>query len=108
VFYLLSPAGAGPADLDRLLDPAAGFFHKFFRAQSLFHFIGVQLPISSMPEVLQWSTYLNPLRYYLIIICGTFLKGIGVDILGRDLLALAGIAVVLLTVSILQFRKFLE
>ena len=37
-----------------------------------------------MPYALQWLTYLNPVRYYLIIIRGTFLKGVG---LGR---ALAG------------------
>jgi ABC-2 type transport system permease protein len=61
-----------------------------------------------MPEILQWFTYLNPLRYYLVVIRGTFLKGVGVDILWPDLLAMSIIAAALLSVSILRFRKSLE
>ena len=67
-----------------------------------------RFPIASMPQVLQWFTYLNPLRYYLIIIRGTFLKGIGLDVLWPQLVALAVLATVLLTVSILRFRKALD
>ena len=61
-----------------------------------------------MPKVLQWFTYPNPLRYYLVVIRGTFLKGIGLSVLWPDLAAMAAIAVILLTVSILRFRKSLE
>ena len=38
---------------------------------------GFMFPISSMPQVLKWFTYINPLRYYLVVIRGTFLKGVG-------------------------------
>jgi ABC-2 type transport system permease protein len=62
----------------------------------------------AMPKVLQWLTYINPLRYYLIVIRGIFLKGIGVAILWPELLAMAAIAAVLMTVSILRLRKSLE
>jgi ABC-2 type transport system permease protein len=61
-----------------------------------------------MPEALQWLSYVNPLRYYLIVIRGTFLKGIGVSVLWPEFLAMAIIAAVLLTISILRFRKSLE
>jgi ABC-2 type transport system permease protein len=58
-----------------------------------------------MPDVLQWFTYVNPLRYYLIVIRGTFLKRIDVRILWPDLLAMAAIAAILPAASILRFRK---
>ncbi len=69
---------------------------------------GFSFPISSMPDVLQWFTYLDPLRYYLVVIRGTFLKGVGLNILWPDFLAMAALAAVLLTVSILRFQKSLE
>jgi ABC-2 type transport system permease protein len=61
-----------------------------------------------MPKVLQWFTYVNPLRYYLVVIRGTFLKGIGLSVLWPQMLALAVIAVILMGASILRFRKSLE
>ena len=57
---------------------------------------------------MQWLTYVNPLRYYLIVIRGTFLKGIGLSILWPQMLAMAAIAAVLMTFCILRFRKSLE
>jgi drug efflux transport system permease protein len=48
------------------------------------------------------------LRYFLIVIRGTFLKGIGFAILWPEFAAMAGIALVLLTLCILRFRKSLE
>jgi ABC-2 type transport system permease protein len=61
-----------------------------------------------MPQVMQWLTYGNPLRYYLVVIRGTFLKGVGINVLWPDLLAMAIIAAALLLISILRFRKSLE
>jgi len=58
--------------------------------------------------VLQWFTYSNPLRYYLVVIRGTFLKGVGLAVLWPELTAMAAIALALLTLSILRFRKSLE
>jgi len=69
---------------------------------------GFSFPISSMPEVLQWATYLSPLRYYLVVIRGTFLKGVGLNVLWPDMAAMGILAAALLTVSILRFRKSLE
>lgn len=84
------------------------FATNFFVLTPLFVLSGFAFPISSMPDVLQWFTFLNPLRYYLIVIRGTFLKGVGLNILWPDFSAMAAIAVVLLTLSILRFRKSLE
>jgi ABC-2 type transport system permease protein len=61
-----------------------------------------------MPRVLQWFSYVNPLRYYLVLIRACFLKGVGFSVLWPDLLALAGLGTLLLTASILRFRKSLD
>ena len=69
---------------------------------------GFSFPISSMPKVLQWFTYIDPLRYFLVIIRSTFLKGVGFAVLWPQLAALAGISFALLLASIPRFRKSLE
>jgi len=84
------------------------FATNFFILNPLFTLSGFSFPIASMPEALQWLTRVNPLRYYLVVVRGTFLKGVGLDVLWPDLLALALIASVLMTVSVLRFRKTLE
>jgi len=84
------------------------FSMNFFVLNPFFILSGFSFPISSMPKVLQWMTYINPLRYYLIVIRGTFLKGVGLSVLWPELAAMAAIAFVLLAASILRFRKTLE
>ena len=84
------------------------FSMNFFILNPFFILSGFSFPISSMPKVLQWFTYVNPLRYYLVVIRGTFLKGTGLSVLWPELAAMAAIAVILLATSILRFRKSLE
>jgi ABC-2 type transport system permease protein len=84
------------------------FSMNFFILNPFFILSGFSFPISSMPQVLQLMTYVNPLRYYLVVIRGTFLKGIGLDVLWPQLAAMAAIAIALLATSILRFRKSLE
>ena len=84
------------------------FASNFFVLNPMFILSGFSFPIASMPHFLQWLTLLDPLRYYLVIIRGTFLKGVGLDVLWPQMAALAAIGVVLLTVSVLRFRKALD
>jgi len=42
-----------------------------------------------MPQVVQWLTFLNPLRFFLVILRGIFLKGVGLNVLRPQYLALA-------------------
>jgi ABC-2 type transport system permease protein len=42
---------------------------------------GYAFPIENMPIVIQYLTYLNPLRYFITIVRGVFLKGVGWDVL---------------------------
>jgi ABC-2 type transport system permease protein len=57
---------------------------------------------------MQLFSYVIPLRYFLIVIRGTYLKGVGMDILWPQMAAMAGLGVALLTVSILRFHKALD
>jgi ABC-2 type transport system permease protein len=66
---------------------------------------GFMFPISNMPEPAQWLTYLNPLRYFLVIIRDIFLKGSGWEILWPQFAALAVLGTALLLISSLRFQK---
>jgi ABC-2 type transport system permease protein len=68
---------------------------------------GFIFPIASMPEPVQYLTYLIPLRYFLVIIRGIFLKGIGLEILWPQALILLLFGAGVLTVSALRFQKHL-
>jgi ABC-2 type transport system permease protein len=106
--YLLSLLAIGLLISTVCTTQQQAFATNFFVLNPLFILSGFSFPISSMPSVLQWFTYVNPLRYFLIVIRGTFLKGIGFAILWPEFAAMAGIALVLLTLCILRFRKSLE
>jgi ABC-2 type transport system permease protein len=60
-----------------------------------------------MPKIIQYFTLFNPMRYFLVIIRGIFLKGIGIDILWAQALPLLVIGLVIITLSALKFRKSL-
>ena len=66
---------------------------------------GFMFPIANMPEIVQYFTYLNPLRYFLIIIRGIFLKGIGLNILWPQLAALFVLGTLVLFSAVRKFRK---
>ena len=106
--FLLSTLALGLLISTLCTTQQQAFSMNFFILNPFFILSGFSFPISSMPKVLQWMTYINPLRYYLVVICGTFLKGIGFDVLWPELAAMAAIAVILLATSILRFRKSLE
>ena len=73
-----------PSDFDGLLDPAAGVRDQLLRRSTpLFILSGFSFPISSMPPVMQWLSTINPMTYYLVVIRGTFLKGVGLTCCGR-------------------------
>jgi ABC-2 type transport system permease protein len=84
------------------------FASNFFVLNPLFILSGFSFPISSMPDALQWLTYLNPLRYFLVIIRATYLKGVGIDVLWPQMAALAALGLGLFALAVLRFRKSLD
>jgi ABC-2 type transport system permease protein len=57
---------------------------------------------------MQWLARIISTSYYLVVIRGTFLKGVGLAVLWPQMLALAALGIVLLTMSVLRFRKSLD
>ncbi len=108
VLYLLSTLALGLLISTLCSTQQQAFSMNFFVLTPFFILSGFSFPISSMPQVLQWMTYANPLRYYLVVVRGTFLTGVGLDVLWPQLAPMAAIALVLLGTSILRFRKSLE
>src|SRR4029078_6572478 len=53
----------------------------FFFLTPMIYLSGCIFPIENMPQVIQYATYLIPLRYFLVIVRGIFLKGIGLPLL---------------------------
>jgi len=69
---------------------------------------GYFFPIEAMPAVLQWFSYLVPLRYYLIIIRSLLIKGVGVASLQTEIFALAAFGIGIMALAVSRFRKTLE
>jgi ABC-2 type transport system permease protein len=81
---------------------------SFFFIMPAVTFSGFGFPISTMPQWLQYLTYLNPLRYFLVVLRGTYLKGVGVGILWPQMLAMAALGTILLMIAALRFHKALD
>jgi len=69
---------------------------------------GFVFPIENMPAILQALSYLVPARYFLEIIRGIYLKGVGLSAFWPQVVFLNGFAIVLLTISTLRFKKRLD
>ncbi len=81
---------------------------SFFFIMPAITFSGFGFPISTMPQWLQYLTYLSPLRYFLVVLRGTYLKGVGMDVLWPQMLAMAGLGISLLMIAVLRFHKALD
>lgn len=66
---------------------------------------GFAFPVENMPLPVQWLTLINPVRWFMEIIRGLYLKGVGVAILWPQLLALLLIGLMVLGVAVARFRK---
>ncbi|MGA3125972.1 MAG: ABC transporter permease [Candidatus Korobacteraceae bacterium] len=80
----------------------------FFFLMPAIIFSGFASPISSMPTALQWLTYADPLRYFIVILRGVFLKGVDFGVLWPQMVSLALFAVLILLASVLRFHKSLD
>jgi len=103
--YLMSTLGMGLliSTVSRTQQQAMmSAFFVYFPAVLL---SGFMFPIANMPTVIQWFTFINPLRYFLVIIRGIFLKGIGPEFLWPQMAALAGLGIILLALAVSRFQK---
>ena len=108
VLYLLTSLGVGLLLSTISQTQQQAMMASFFFTTPAFMLSGFAFPIRNMPLFVQYLTYLNPIRYFMEIVRGIFLKGVGISVLWPQMLALLiyGLAVMALSVS--RFHKSLD
>ncbi|MGA3008762.1 MAG: ABC transporter permease [Terracidiphilus sp.] len=108
VLFLLCMLGVGLLISTVSATQQQAMVTAFFVIMPTITFSGFGFPISTMPHWMQVMSYAIPLRYFLIVIRGTYLKGVGLGILWPQMAAMAGLGVALLSAAILRFHKALD
>ena len=106
--FLLSTLGIGLFISTISATQQQAMMTTFFFILPFFMLSGFVFPIDNMPAVVQWLTYLNPLRYFLVILRGVFLKGVGMDILWPQFVFLAILGGAVFAGAIARFKKRLD
>lgn len=106
--FLLSTLGAGLLLSTISHTQQQAMMISFYFFVPAFMLSGFTFPIRNMPESVQYLTYLNPMRYFMDVVRGVFLKGSGWEILWPQLLAMAVFGVAILVFSAMRFHKRLD
>ncbi len=106
--FLMSTAGVGLFLSTVSQTQQQAVMGSFFFFTPAFMLSGFAFPIRNMPEAVQYLSYLNPIRYFITIVRGLFLKGTGIEVLWPHMLALFVYGALILTISALRFRKTLD
>ncbi|MCB0742283.1 MAG: ABC transporter permease [Ignavibacteriae bacterium] len=108
-FYILSTLGLGlfVSTISKTQQQAM-MIAIFAIMMPMIYLSGFAFPIENMPQILQGVSYLIPLRYFITIIRGVVLKGIGIVDLWQELTVLFFMGTAILIFSSLRFRKKLD
>ena len=106
--FLLSTLGTGLFISTISKTQQQAMMTTFFFVLPFFMLSGFVFPIENMPVEVQWLTYLNPLRYFLIVIRGIFLKGVGFHQLWHQLFAMTILGASVFTGAVWRFEKRLD
>jgi ABC-2 type transport system permease protein len=108
VLFLMTSLGAGLFLSTVSHTQQQAMMANFFFSTPAFMLSGFAFPIRNMPVAVQYLTYLNPLRYFIEIVRGIFLKGVGASVLWPQMVALFVYGVMVLGLSALRFHKTLD
>ena len=108
LIYLMTTLGSGLFLSTISQTQQQALMSSFFFFTPAFMLSGFSFPIRNMPLPVQYLTLLNPMRYFIEILRGIFLKGLGVEALAPQLLALFAIGCVVLFGSAMRFHKRLD
>jgi ABC-2 type transport system permease protein len=108
VLFLMTSLGAGLFLSTISHTQQQAMMMNFFFSTPAFMLSGFAFPIRNMPVAVQWLTYLNPLRYFVEIVRGLFLKGVGISVLWPQMVALTIYGITVLSLSALRFHKSLD
>ena len=104
-FYLFSTLGLGIFISTVANTQEQSMILIFLMVLTMNTLSGIMFPIENMPEVIQYLTYLMPIRYFAIIVRGILLRGIGIEMLWPQVLALFLLGIATLALSINRLRK---
>ena len=104
VVFLLSGIGIGLMISSMSVTQQQGALGVFLFMVPAVILSGFATPIANMPVAVQYLTYLDPLRYFLVILRGTFLQGDGAGVLGSQYAGLAVLALASMTLAAWLFR----
>jgi ABC-2 type transport system permease protein len=108
ILFLLTTLGSGVFLSTTANTQQQAVLSTFMFLMPAFLLSGFAFPIHSMPLIFQYVTYLNPMRYFIEIVRGIFLRGSGLTVLWPQMLALAGLGIAVLGFSALRFKKRLD
>jgi ABC-2 type transport system permease protein len=103
--YILSGLGVGLLISTISNTQQEAFMSMFFFFLPAIMFSGFMFPVENMPKALQYLTLLNPIRHYLVVVRGIFLRGAGWHVLEPEILTLLGMGVGVLWFATTRFRK---
>jgi len=105
VLFLLSGLGIGLLISTISSTQQEAFMVSFLIFMPVVMLSGFMFPVSSMPVFFQWVTLVNPLRHFLVVVRGIFLKGSGLTVLWPQYLALLAMGTGVLTIAAKRFHK---
>jgi ABC-2 type transport system permease protein len=108
LLYLLPSLGAGLYLSTISSTQQQANMGSFFITTPAFMLSGFAFPISNMPLIVQYLTYLNPIRYFMEIVRGIFIKGVGISVLWPQMLILGIFGITILGLSAIRFHKTLD
>jgi drug efflux transport system permease protein len=108
ILFLSSALGVGLLISTLCTTQQQAFSLGFFYVTPAIMLSGFGYPVQSMPPFLRLVTYLDPLRFFLIVLRSSFLKGVGLEVLWPQMVAMALLGVGALTLATLRFRKTLD
>jgi ABC-2 type transport system permease protein len=77
----------------------------FFFLVPMIYLSGFVFPVENMPLAIQWVTTIIPLKYFLVVVRGVFLKGVGLDVLWPQIAALGAWGLTVSTLAALRARR---
>ncbi len=105
VLFLLSAVGVGLMISSIAVTQQQAILGAFLFLVPAVILSGFSTPIANMPEVVQWLTYLDPLRYFLVVVRGVMLEGDGYGLLIHQFWPMAVIGIVSLAMAGWLFRR---
>jgi len=105
LFFLLCAIGLGLLISALANTQQEAFMSMFFFFMPMIILSGFMFPVANMPVAFQWVSLANPVRHYLEVVRGVFLKGAGIEALWKQMAVLAVMGTGLLWFAVLRFHK---